>query len=140
MTPKPTDAELSILQVLWQNGDSTVRSINNTLNNSNDDGSVGYTTTLKIMQIMTEKGLLTRDESNRTHIYAAAVQENEVQSAFMTKLIDSVFRGSAMNLVLQALGTNKPSTSELQQIRALLDEDLQETSTSKKTMSSTKKK
>lgn len=124
MIPKPTDAELAILQVLWQHGASTVRSINDTLNNNNDDGSVGYTTTLKIMQIMAEKGLLTRDESSRTHIYAPAVQENDVQSAFMTKLMDSVFRGSAMNLVLQALGTSKPSTSELKQIRALLDEEL----------------
>ncbi len=124
MKYKPTDAELEILQVLWQQGAATVRSINEALNKGNDD-TIGYTTTLKIMQIMAEKGLLSRDESNRTHIYTAEVREDEVQQAFVSKLMDSVFRGSAMKLVLQALGSGKTSTSELQQIRALLDEELE---------------
>ncbi|TAE30329.1 MAG: BlaI/MecI/CopY family transcriptional regulator [Candidatus Kapaibacterium sp.] len=124
MKYKPTDAELEILQVLWQNGAATVRTINDALNKDNDD-TIGYTTTLKIMQIMAEKGLLSRDESNRTHIYTAEVREDEVQQAFVSKLMDSVFRGSAMKLVLQALGSGKTSTSELQQIRALLDEELE---------------
>jgi predicted transcriptional regulator len=130
MNAKPTDAELSILQVLWQYGTATVRTVNEVLNKSSDadeeknENSIGYTTTLKIMQIMTEKGLLTRDESSRTHVYAAAVREDDVQQAFVSKLMDSVFRGSAMKLVLQALGTGKTSKSELEQIRALLDEEI----------------
>lgn len=128
MVPKPTDAELEILHILWQNGASTVRTVNETLNKGTDGNVVGYTTTLKIMQIMAEKGLLVRDESNRTHIYAAAVREDDVQRAFVDKMIDSVFRGSAMNLVLQALGSSKPSRSELDQIRALLDEESDKTS------------
>lgn len=129
MNAKPTDAELSILQVLWQKGAATVRTVNEILNKGNDDdNAVGYTTTLKIMQIMAEKGLLTRDESNRTHVYAAAVREDEVQQAFVSKLMDSVFRGSAMKLVLQALGTGKTSKSELEQIRALLDEEIEQAS------------
>lgn len=149
MNTKPTDAELQILQVLWQNGAATVRTVNEVLNKGNDDAVVGYTTTLKIMQIMAEKGLLTRDESNRTHVYAAAVREDEVQQAFVSKLMDSVFRGSAMKLVLQALGTGKTSQSEREQIRALLDnefsdKELAETptiakNTSKNTQKSRKK-
>lgn len=129
MHHKPTDGELEILQVLWKRGSATVREVNNALNkhdNDSDDMSttVGYTTTLKIMQIMADKGLLTRDESQRSHIYSAAVREDDVQSAFVSKMLTSVFRGSAMKLVQQALGTSKPSTAELQQIRALLDEEL----------------
>lgn len=129
MNTKPTDAELEILQALWQYGAATVRTVNEVLNKGNSDNTVGYTTTLKIMQIMAEKGLLTRDESHRTHVYAPAVREDDVQQAFVSKLMDSVFRGSAMKLVLQALGTGKTSKSELEQIRALLDEELDETPT-----------
>ncbi len=129
MQAKPTDGELEILQVLWKRGSATVREINDVLNKQageSDDISttVGYTTTLKIMQIMADKGLLTRDESQRSHIYSAAVREDDVQSAFVSKMLTSVFRGSAMKLVQQALGTSKPSTAELKQIRALLDEEL----------------
>jgi predicted transcriptional regulator len=136
MQHKPTDGELEILQVLWKRGSATVREVNDVLNKQSDDGNdgddisttVGYTTTLKIMQIMADKGLLTRDESQRSHIYSAAVREDEVQSAFVSKMLTSVFRGSAMKLVQQALGTSKPSTAELKQIRALLDEELKNTS------------
>lgn len=124
MTPKPTDAELDILHVLWQNGSATVRAVNDELKKRTGSDDIGYTTTLKFMQIMADKGLLTRDESQRSHVYSAAVREDDVQSAFVSKLLSSVFRGSAMNLVVQALGTGKPSTLELQQIRDLLDEEI----------------
>ncbi|MFY8000465.1 MAG: BlaI/MecI/CopY family transcriptional regulator [Candidatus Kapaibacteriota bacterium] len=124
MIPKPTDAELEILQVLWKSGSATVREVNEALNKQQGDDSIGYTTTLKFMQIMADKGLLTRDESQRSHIYSASVRENDVQSAFVSKMLNSVFRGSAMQLVVQALGTSKPSNAELQQIRALLDEEI----------------
>ncbi|MCU0427359.1 MAG: BlaI/MecI/CopY family transcriptional regulator [Candidatus Kapabacteria bacterium] len=138
MQAKPTDGELEILQVLWKRGSATVREINDVLNKQageSDDISttVGYTTTLKIMQIMADKGLLTRDESQRSHIYSAAVREDDVQSAFVSKMLTSVFRGSAMKLVQQALGTSKPSTAELKQIRALLDEELKAQSTTNNT-------
>lgn len=124
MSPKPTDAELEILHVLWQNGSATVRAVNDELKKRSGSDSIGYTTTLKFMQIMADKGLLVRDESQRSHVYSAAVREDDVQSAFVSKLLSSVFRGSAMNLVVQALGTSKPSTLELQQIRDLLDEEI----------------
>lgn len=124
MIPKPTDAELEILHVLWKHGSATVRTVNEEQNKRAGGDEIGYTTTLKFMQIMADKGLLTRDESQRSHVYSAAVREGDVQSAFVSKLLSSVFHGSAMNLVLQALGTSKPSTSELQQIRALLDEEI----------------
>jgi len=124
MIPKPTDAELEILHVLWKHGSATVRAVNEEQNKRAGGDEIGYTTTLKFMQIMADKGLLTRDESQRSHVYSAAVRESDVQSAFVSKLLSSVFHGSAMNLVLQALGTSKPSTSELQQIRALLDEEI----------------
>jgi BlaI family transcriptional regulator, penicillinase repressor len=128
MLPKPTDAELEILHVLWNIGSATVRAVNDRLNSKVQENTttttIGYTTTLKFMQIMAEKGLLTRDESERSHVYAAAVREDEVQSAFVHKMLTSVFRGSAMQLVVQALGTSKPSRNELKQIRALLDKEI----------------
>lgn len=124
MIPKPTDAELEILLVLWKSGTATVREVNDALKKHTGDDTIGYTTTLKIMQIMADKGLLRRDESQRSHVYSAAVREDDVQSAFVNKLLTSVFRGSAMNLVMQALGTSKPSSAELKQIRALLDEEI----------------
>jgi predicted transcriptional regulator len=115
---KPTESELEILQVLWAKGACTVREVNEQLNLRKE---TGYTTTLKIMQIMTEKGLLTRDESQRTHVYRAAVQEQDTQKQLLDKFLDSVFKGSTANLVMQALGNSQTSPEELREIRKLID-------------------
>ncbi len=115
---KPTDAELQILHVLWELGPSTVRTVNDRLNTLRE---VGYTTTLKIMQIMhAEKGLLNRQEDGRTHIYAAAVTREETQASLLQQFVDNTFRGSAMQLVMQALGNHDASTAELDEIKALI--------------------
>lgn len=116
---KPTESELEILQVLWARGASTVREVNEQLNLRRE---TGYTTTLKIMQIMTEKGLLTRDESQRTHVYSAAVQEQDTQKQLLDKFLDSVFKGSTTNLVMQALGNSQTTADELREIRKLIDD------------------
>jgi len=115
---KPTESELEILQVLWAKGACTVREVNEQLNLRKE---TGYTTTLKIMQIMTEKGLLTRDESQRTHVYRATVQEQDTQKQLLDKFLDSVFKGSTANLVMQALGNSQTSPEELREIRKLID-------------------
>ncbi|MDJ1478905.1 BlaI/MecI/CopY family transcriptional regulator [Cytophagaceae bacterium YF14B1] len=117
--PKPTEAELEILQILWQKEQATVRDVHEQLTLSKE--SV-YTTTLKIMQIMAEKGLVTRNEENRTHIYMAAVREEDIQKTLLDKFIDTTFRGSAMKLVMQALGNNKTSSEELAEIQRLLEQ------------------
>ena len=114
---KPTDSELEILQILWQKGPATVRSINDLLNQRRE---VGYTTTLKFMQIMFEKGLVTRVEDGRTHIYTAAVSENDTQSLLLQEFMDNTFRGNAARLVMQALGNHEASTEELDEIKALI--------------------
>jgi predicted transcriptional regulator len=119
LSPKPTEAELGILQILWQNGPSTVRVVNGLLSRQKE---VGYTTTLKIMQIMNEKGLVRRDEDNRTHIYQANVSERETQQHLLGRFLNTAFRGSAMKLVMQALGNHQTSKEELDQIRQLLDQ------------------
>ena len=113
----PTEAELDILKILWETGPTTVRVVNDRLN---EVKPTGYTTTLKLMQIMKEKGLLNRNEESRTHIYAAQVPQQETQSHLMNKLMDSVFNGSAMKLVMQALGTGKASPEELAEIKAYI--------------------
>ena len=115
---KPTESELEILQVLWQNGPSSVRTVNEVLNETRD---VGYTTTLKIMQIMTEKGLVTRDTESRTHIYHPAVQENDTQKSLLDSFIEKTYRGSVMRLVMQALGNQKASPEELEELKAIID-------------------
>lgn len=115
---KPTDTELEILQILWQNGPSTVKSVNEKMNLRKE---VGYTTTLKIMQIMLEKGLLERDEESRSHVYKAAVKQEETQQALLDKLLETAFSGSAMKLVMQALGNKKTSKEELQKIREFIN-------------------
>lgn len=115
---RPTAAELEILSVIWQDGPSTVRQINDKLGEQKD---VGYTTTLKIMQIMTEKGLLKRDESQRSHLYAAAAPEKQVQKLLLDRLLEQAFGGSALKLVMQALGAHKASPEEIARIRELLD-------------------
>ena len=117
--PKPTESELEILQILWQKGQATVRDVHEKIAESKE---VGYTTTLKIMQIMAEKGLVTRDENNRTHIYQAAVQEEDIQKSLLDKFIDTTFRGSALKLVMQALGNHKTSPEELAEIQRLLEQ------------------
>lgn len=116
---RPTESELEILQVLWEHGPSTVRFVNDQLN---EDREVGYTTTLKLMQIMAEKGLADRDTSQRTHIYRPAVTEGETQQNLLTQFVDRTFKGSAMKLVMQALGNHNASEAELGEIKALIEE------------------
>ncbi|WP_282778957.1 BlaI/MecI/CopY family transcriptional regulator [Phaeodactylibacter xiamenensis] len=116
---RPTESELEILQVLWEHGPSTVRFVNDQLN---EDREVGYTTTLKLMQIMAEKGLADRDTSQRTHIYSPAVTEAETQQNLLTQFVDRTFKGSAMKLVMQALGNHNASEAELDEIKALIEE------------------
>ena len=115
---KPTESELEILQILWQSGPASVREVNEKLNLKRE---VGYTTTLKLLQIMHSKGLVKREEENRSHTYTADVNEKEIQSMLLGKFVEKTFRGSAMNMVMQALGQHKPSKEELNEIRKLLD-------------------
>jgi BlaI family penicillinase repressor len=116
---RPTDGELSILRVLWERGPSTVREVHEVLSG---DRSTGYTTTLKLLQIMTEKGLVRRDESQRTHIYQARLTEEQTQRQLVRDLLERAFGGSARKLVMQALAARKASPEELVEIRQLLDE------------------
>jgi len=116
---KPTRSELEILQILWDNGPSTVRFVNDKLNKRK---KTGYTTTLKLMQIMLEKNLLSRNEKSRGHIYYPVVQREEIQSQLLDKFLANTFSGSAHKLVMQALGNHKPSKSELEEIKKLIDE------------------
>jgi predicted transcriptional regulator len=115
-TRKPTDAELAILRVLWSRGPSTVRQVAATM-----DREAGYTTVLKLLQIMTEKGLVTRDETARTHIYDAAHTEDQTQRQLVMDLVERAFDGSAAKLVLQALASKKATPEELDEIRTLLN-------------------
>lgn len=115
----PTESELEILQILWEDGPSSVRAVNEKLNEAR---SVGYTTTLKIMQIMTEKALVTRDTKTRTHIYYAQVKEGETQSSLLDSFIEKTYRGSAMRLVMQALGNKEASPEELAELKNLIQE------------------
>jgi predicted transcriptional regulator len=117
--PRPTDAELEILRVLWQRGPSTVREVHDTLN---DTKTTGYTTVLKMLQIMTDKGLVRRDEDQRAHVYEARVPQEQTQQQLVGDLLDRAFNGSASNLVMQALATKKTSAEELTKIRQMLDE------------------
>lgn len=120
-TLKPTDAELDILHVLWEKEQATVRTVNERLNEGRTEGrEIGYTTTLKLMQIMFEKGLVHRTEDGRTHLYTAAVAKEATQSLLLNDFVDNAFRGSALQLVLQALGGHDPSASELDEIKALI--------------------
>src|ERR1044071_6326991 len=115
---KPTDSEHEILQVLWDKGDATVREVHEELLETKD---CGYTTTLKLMQIMFEKGLVVRDDSSRTHIYRANVSREKTQKQLMDKMVDALFSGSHTQLVMQALGAHEPSRRELEEIQQLLD-------------------
>ncbi len=115
---QPTDAELAILQVLWSGGPSTVRQVHETLSSRR---TTGYTTTLKLMQIMVDKRLVVRDESQRSHIYRAQLSQDRAQRQLVRSLLDQAFEGSAKGLILQALATRRASAAELSEIRDLLD-------------------
>jgi BlaI family transcriptional regulator, penicillinase repressor len=117
--PKPTDSELAILRVLWRSGPATVRAVHDELNRTQE---TGYTTVLKLLQIMTEKGLVKRDESERSHVYKPAFSEERVQRQLVGHLLERAFGGSAQKLVLQALAAKKSSAADLAEIRKLLDE------------------
>ncbi|MBN8860561.1 MAG: BlaI/MecI/CopY family transcriptional regulator [Sphingobacteriales bacterium] len=115
---KPTESELEILRVLWSKESATVREVHEALAASKD---VGYTTTLKLMQIMHEKGLVSRDDSSKTHIYKALVSREKTQKHLLGKMIDNLFAGSPAQLVMQALGNHKTSRDELDEIQDLLN-------------------
>ncbi len=117
--PRPTDAELEILRVLWRLGPSTVRQVHEQLE---DARGVGYTTVLKLLQIMAEKKLVTRDERQRSHVYAARVGEKETQGRLVGDLLEKAFGGSAAQLVMRALSDKAASPEEISQIRRMLDQ------------------
>jgi predicted transcriptional regulator len=117
--PKPTPAELEILRVLWERGPSTVREVQDTLEH---ERATGYTTVLKLLQIMTEKELVTRDERARAHVYAARVPASDTQRQLVRDLLDRAFGGSALKLVMHALSARKASPAEIARIRRMLDE------------------
>jgi predicted transcriptional regulator len=117
--PKPTDAELAILRVIWERGPSTVRQVHEALA---DTRETGYTTTLKLMQIMADKGLVKRNETSRTHVYSAIAGEEQTQRQLVKDLVDRAFGGSAATLVLRALSAEGTSESELREIRKLIDD------------------
>lgn len=114
---KPTDAEMEILQILWEKGSASVRDINDQLNAKRD---VGYTTTLKMMQIMHEKGMVQRDTAARSHIYSAIAKENDTKNTLIQDFVEVAFNGSAMSLVMQALGNTASSQSELDELKNLI--------------------
>jgi BlaI family transcriptional regulator, penicillinase repressor len=116
---KPTEAELEILSLLWELKEASVRQIHERLSESKE---TGYTTTLKIMQIMHAKGMVERDEKNRTHIYCPITKQGDTQKSLVKNLMSTAFGGSAKSLVMQALGQEKPSKEEIDEIRAFLDQ------------------
>ena len=118
--PRPTEAELEILRALWERGPSTVRQVHEAIAAARE---TGYTTTLKLMQIMADKGLVTRDESSRTHIYTPRASQESTQRQLVTDLVARAFGGSAAELVLRALSSHTASDEELTEIRKLIDEE-----------------
>ncbi len=117
--PRPTDGELAILRVLWHRGPSTVRQVMEALNQTQ---TTGYTTVLKLLQIMTDKGLVEREEAGRQHVYEPRLSEEETQSQLLSDLAERAFDGSAHRLVLRALSAKPASADELAEIRRLLDQ------------------
>jgi BlaI family transcriptional regulator, penicillinase repressor len=113
----PTDSELEVLQLLWEYGESSVRFINDTLNEKRE---VGYTTTLKIMQIMNEKGLVERNTDSKIHLYKSKIHETKTKKHLLNSFIENTFNGSAKDLVMQALGNHKATTEELDEIKSLI--------------------
>ena len=120
ITAEPTKSELEILQVLWANGPSTVRFVNDTMNELKRE--VQYTSTLKLMQIMSEKGLLSRDDSQMKHVYSAAIEESKTKGALLDRFVSSMYDGSASKLMQQLLGNKKTSKKEIDAIRELLNQ------------------
>ncbi len=116
---KPTESELEILNILWERGPSTVRDVHEVLEQNKE---AGYTTTLKLMQIMHDKKLLKRDTASKSHVYTANVSQEKTQGQIVKRLIDSVFNGSASQLVMQALGNHKTNKKELEEIKKYLEE------------------
>lgn len=114
---KPTESEMEILQVLWEKGQSSVRQVYESL----DKRDIGYTTILKLMQIMHEKGMVERDTSARTHLYTARISKEKTQGQFLNRMIDTVYKGSISRMVMQALGNNKTSKEEIDLIKQYLD-------------------
>lgn len=119
ITPRPTDAELAILRVLWERGPCTVREVHDALSSSQD---TGYTTVLKLLQIMTDKGLVVRDETNRAHVYSTRYSEQRTQRQLLGDLIERAFGGSPAKLVMQALTGTTATADDLTAIRQLLDQ------------------
>jgi len=115
---EPTRSELEILQVLWQHGPSTVRFVNDELNSKKR--TVQYTGTLKLMQIMAEKGILSRDETNMKHVYKAALEEQKTKGFLLERFVESMYNGSASNLMMQLLGNKKTSKKEMDAIKELI--------------------
>ncbi len=116
---KPTESEMEILQILWDQGDSTVREVHDILSTKKDSG---YTTTLKLMQIMYDKGLLKRNDETRSHIYSATVKKESIQKQAVNKMITGMFKGSPAKLIMHALGNHKASKEELAEIKKYLNE------------------
>ncbi|MEM0997866.1 MAG: BlaI/MecI/CopY family transcriptional regulator [Bacteroidota bacterium] len=119
MSIKPTESELEILRVLWEKSPGTVREVNDALNEKRE---VGYTTTLKLMQIMYNKGLLKRERAGKTHRYEPAMPKETTQNALLSRFVENAFGGSTSNLVMQALGNQRTSPEDIEAIRAYLDE------------------
>jgi len=119
MEMRPTESELEILQVLWKMGEATVRDVHEELAKTKVSG---YTTTLKLMQIMDEKGLVVRDTTSKTHIYRAAYSQEKAQTSALDKILSTVFEGSTSDLVIQALGHHKASKDEIDTIKKYLDQ------------------
>lgn len=119
MQKKPTDSELEILQLLWQHGPSSVRDVHTALSGSRP---VVYTTTLKTMQVMAEKGFLERDTSRRTHLYSAVVKEEHIQANLLDKFVNTVFRGSPLKLAVRALGHRQAKQGDLEELKKIIEE------------------
>jgi BlaI family transcriptional regulator, penicillinase repressor len=119
MELKPTESELEILQVIWKKGQCTVRDVHEELTKSKD---AGYTTTLKLMQIMHDKGLVERDTSSKTHLYKALITREQAQNTALDKILDTVFKGSTADLVIQALGQHRASKDEIDAIKNYLQQ------------------
>ena len=114
----PTKAEMDVLQVLWKHGPSTVRFVHDMLNEQKE--AVQYTSTLKLMQVMVEKEMLTRDETNMKHIYSAALEEDKTKGTMLTRFVDSMYEGSVSNLMVALLGNDKTSEKEMEVLKEML--------------------